>query len=430
MDGERSMEYKQAYDVQAWAQPVHVYDSIDAFIAAPRFYDGVHCIKVAENQSIDLLFQGFVEADGQIPGCSILIGFTAAVPARSGKKAPFFSGMNIARSAGLPLIAVADPTLGLDEDLPLGWYAGNASVTDLSEGIARLLDAVAYRFDKRLILFGGSNGGFAALRQATLLHAHSTILVWNPQTSISEHLWPRYIIDYIVVAFPHLKRDADDLRASKSIGSAGIRKILDKTGVVHDVCDLVVSPQADIIYLQNQSDEHVGAHATPYFKRYECRRIGKASYSCSGEGRSGIHFGNWGNGHVVPPLGVLVSVIRNVEAGLSVVDILAKLDAAANNIENYSWLDDRADLFLTVRASAVEGGVLAECEVSGGLNQTSGWVFAFYLLVDGVRVATRWYEKSSSYLFDQDVSGQSIKVIGFAKDAVGQHMSANFELPR
>lgn len=81
---------------------------------------------------------------------------------------PAWACDGISRGLGMNRVLISDPTIKLSTDLRLAWYGGSSQQPALQDEIATLLEGL-YRESERMLLFGPSRGGFAALKQATLL---------------------------------------------------------------------------------------------------------------------------------------------------------------------------------------------------------------------------------------------------------------------
>lgn len=114
---------------------------------------------------------------------------------------PVFTGLNVTRELDASFVALSDPTLYLDPDLKLAWYAGSSGwdLQSLLKCVLRKIATVARSND--LIFFGGSGGGFASLYCAASFPG-SLALVWNPQTDIGAY------------SPPHVPNTAGSLSAS------------------------------------------------------------------------------------------------------------------------------------------------------------------------------------------------------------------------
>src|SRR5690554_6790937 len=89
---------------------------------------------------------------------------------------PFFSFSGIASEIRIPLISFSDPSLMLNADLRLGWHLGNYLIPDYKDKVARFLDALSVSLDKKIILAGGSGGGFAALNISNLMDNKKSVM--------------------------------------------------------------------------------------------------------------------------------------------------------------------------------------------------------------------------------------------------------------
>lgn len=427
MSTDQIVTEETAYDIGAWKKPVCQHDSIETAIADGIGRDGIHQIELAKGRTLDLCVQDLSLLQANDQDRVILVGLNGAVAGRNGKKAPFFSGLGIARSLRLPIIAVSDPTLALDPDLPLAWYAGSEDVPDLSHRLARVLDGLAQRHHARLIVFGGSGGGYAGLLLATLLECRATVLVWNPQTAIADYV-PEFVEKYVEVAFPSLGKVLSRVRAEDT-GKPGrlLRDVLDIARVIHDVRDVKLPSQIEILYLQNRSDWHVAHHAAPYLSGRSWNRVGQAAFMEKKNNQIGLFFGQWGEGHAAPPKSCLEAVLRELAAGEPVAKILRVLDddpvGVGDEPLRFNWLVENSGLKLEASARVVSGQVHVTCFLSPERTEMKGVTYAFYLLVDGVRQAIRWYEPCPDVYFDLPNAAKKLEVITFARLHFGVQMS-------
>src|SRR5690625_3266022 len=109
--------------------------------------------------------------------------FQAAVT-RPDIQFPVFSGRMISAKMPTNRVHIGDPSLYLSKDLGLGWYAGNryqALQDVLTEIICHLIPDC-----QRIVLFGASGGGFAALYYASRLPGALAVPV-NPQTNLARY---------------------------------------------------------------------------------------------------------------------------------------------------------------------------------------------------------------------------------------------------
>ena len=119
-----------------------------------------------------------------------VVTFTAAAT-RQMTTVPVFSGSRTTSHLSANVLMFSDPTMLLDQETTIAWFAGNRFQPQLQEDIARIIDA--FRAGGDCVLLGGSGGGYSALVQQSMLD-HSTALVINPSTRIhSRPVFKSYI---------------------------------------------------------------------------------------------------------------------------------------------------------------------------------------------------------------------------------------------
>ena len=158
---------------------------------------------------------------------------------------PVFIGAGI--SEGLPTnrVFIADPTLYLDDKLMLGWYAGNKMQPRLQWVIRGIINALVPD-SQRLVTFGSSGGGFAAMYYAAHRH-NATAVPINPQTNIAKYL-PASIERY----------------ANLGWGLSG-QTALEEMTAVTDLTKVYRSTTAKVFYVQNRNDGyHMAQHYEPF----------------------------------------------------------------------------------------------------------------------------------------------------------------------
>ena len=105
-----------------FSDPIYQWGSLDAFLSNSDWIDGIHSIGEGAER-FDVLFRGEVRSFSA--GRALPVFFNGAV-SRAGSAPPYFSGSTLAAQIGVPLVAIADPTLVLSESLTIGWYTGAA----------------------------------------------------------------------------------------------------------------------------------------------------------------------------------------------------------------------------------------------------------------------------------------------------------------
>ncbi len=260
-------------DVSRWRRPERVYTDISSVC----FNRGEHIISVRldELHALDAMVD-FVGAD------VTFVSFHAALNKRT-FSTPYFTGATLAaRKANR--ILVSDPSLS--EDVLLAWFAGSRAISfDLISAFVAKLIALAGA--PRVVFFGGSGGGFAALNLARL-HPGSSVIVANPQTDILK-FYPRWWSAY--------GRHSWGLSGDDSSIAVGLGTL-----VTHDLVGryAVDSPDVNIVYLQNQNDlHHIEHHQKPFMDAVDPARMR-------------LIVGDWGPGHARPPKEQLIAVVDEV----------------------------------------------------------------------------------------------------------------------
>ncbi len=83
---------------------------------------------------------------------------------------------------------------------------------------------------------------------------------------------------------------------------------------------------------------------------------------------------------------------------------------------------------LNVAAHVVDNEIYAHCSLNMNGQECEGGDFAFYLLVDGVRHETRWYEKSPSARFAIPNQSGKLEIVAFYKDEFDEKVLSKGEV--
>ncbi|WP_143342276.1 hypothetical protein [Corynebacterium sp. HMSC074C01] len=136
---------------------------ISKMYPSPRFWsrnevvDGLHTIQIG-NQFLDILIR-------DRGSDTTLVTFQHRVSVRTAY--PMLVGESFTRETNVNLIAIADPSVSLSNDVRLGWYLGNRAIGHLKPTLVPILvEAVAAFEPRRLIFFGTSGGRYAAMNYA------------------------------------------------------------------------------------------------------------------------------------------------------------------------------------------------------------------------------------------------------------------------
>lgn len=268
-----------ARSLERWKVRTTEHASVDAFLATRGLANGIHTI-LGEESPLDILVRAR-------RGAPLIFSFHGNTPRSETLKLPVFTGLNVTRDLDASLVALSDPTLHLDADLRLAWFAGSASLR-LQSILPRVLSHLATILDApRVIFFGGSGGGFASLYYGAEF-ADSLALVWNPQTDVCRYN-PSHIEDYGRVAFGWASVDETKERLSGEIKPA--------------LAPVYATGRRNlVIYLQNSSDGHVRQHMIPFLSSLgaDTSQLDRARFDDRLTDSVWAHLGQWGDGHASP----------------------------------------------------------------------------------------------------------------------------------
>ncbi len=312
LDSERVLQNGAPYDLRRWTQRTVFECDLNSPWVEGELVDGLYHFTEGENH-VDFLLSGMETLPSSR---AVLVCCSGALTSREGTSAPFFSGVEIAKKLGVPVISVSDPTLARSHRLFLGWYAGHDGCVDLPNYIASLLDSFVERTGASLILMGGSGGGFASLLLLSLLNtSQASAFVWNPQTSLSRYL-PKPIKRYLEVAFPSLAVSSD------------IQDTLELSGILYNLdsrASSLIAQTRAILYLQNKSDWHVESHAKPFLEKFgNSERFSEGVFSFN---KNVAYWeGDWGEGHTPPSKDMIASGLALLLAGQRPLDVALELE--------------------------------------------------------------------------------------------------------
>lgn len=408
-------------DLEKWNLPVYRYLDVEQAIKSRFVRDGLYQIYLGNNLVLDINIQNSAllkEKD------SALIFFNGAITNRCVKQGPFFSGVGIGKNFKLPMICISDPTIDLDKTVSLSWYAGNEKLPKLQETIATILNAIAKEYQIKPLLIGGSGGGFAALSVQAELRCDSIALIWNPQTTI-ENYYPRFVKSYIQTAFPSFFKSAvSDMEGGTTQRELFV-KVFERANIIHDLKHVQVNDKKKIVFLQNRHDSHLHEHANPFLTKFApWQNVSDNSYT--NKDRSiYVIFGDWGDGHSAPDRETIISFIRLCELnniGKPVDEFENRLKGITEKNKAFDWkYADKHELSFNIETNLdLVSKTLAANTVIDVAHEKDEYTYAFYLLENGIKVETRWYENNPMVEFDLRNREGNLEIVAFVKDSYGQ----------
>lgn len=276
------------------------WEDLDSFLSAPEYLRGYHRVPLPGTVSAQTwTYEFYLEPAVGVP---ILAHFHGRVP-RETASLPFVGGLNLTTGLETGKFVPSDPALALDPELSLAWHAGGPGV-DLPRITSAILERLAARWRApRVVAWGGSGGGYAALRLAGLMDG-CVAFAWNPQTDVSE--------------YPAKFSDAYGA-ALKASGLVPVDEVDDFLG------DLTLCRpsfwqgfRGRAIVFQERGDWHFDKHLVPMV-------VGAGGsvdasvreVTAEVRDRLWLHTSDWKSGHFPPPRPVIVHVLQSlVDHGL------------------------------------------------------------------------------------------------------------------
>lgn len=191
--------------------------------------------------------------------------FHAALSSKA-TRYPVFMGASMTEEMPTNRIFVSDPSLYISETLRLSWYAGNKKQPKLQWTLRSILKTLIPKHH-RVVTFGPSGGGFAAMYFATKFEGATAVPV-NPQT------------DLAMYSPPEVARYAE-----QAWGLTG-NDVLNQIPSVTNLAPLYrAAPQTRVFYVQNRNDHsHVNRQLHPFL---ETLRNGHAVHPVLLDGEEG-----------------------------------------------------------------------------------------------------------------------------------------------
>lgn len=308
------------FDLKKWGVPESSKD-FDEFLSKIEV-NGVHEIRKEDNP-YHILVQ-----DISLNNEYILIGLHGALE-RSKITPPAFFFRGVARESSVGLIAISDPSINISEKLHLGWYLGNNINKNITKEIAEFLDKLIEKTGKKIILTGGSGGGFAALN----IHSHMLLankaksFVWNPQTDITKYNLPA-IRRYFNVC---VEEEADlDIKYIEN-------KLIEKK-IPYKVEQRLDLEQ--LIFINGYDHAHLRKHVRSYI-------------NSTGANKFRVFVGNWGYGHTQPPQKTIIDTIKSIINNKSLDEVINALPKPKKPILDFCTDAEKLEKIIDCRASVI-----------------------------------------------------------------------------
>ena len=293
-----------------WGRSVIEWPSLDAFLAAAEVQSGVHSVPIGEFAGKQINYDFLLTPR---PGTVLLCHFHANTPTPRNNDLPLFTGLGVTDSITTSMFIPSDPALALDANLGLAWHFGCEGIhlQAITVSIVKKLKTILHA--PRVVTWGGSGGGFAAIRVAKDI-PNSIALAWNPQTNIAKYV-PDPVNRYLRIAFPTIAAGGTFPSNREQFPSLCTN-------------EFVAGYQGRILYLQERTDWHANAHLKPFLASFCGKALSNIDDSSNFSGfvtdQLYLHLGHWGDGHVPPSKDVLTKVLR----------LLSDVTTNIENLEN------------------------------------------------------------------------------------------------
>lgn len=277
-------------DLSRWDRPVHSHANLDEFLATQSLKDGIHAIAYC---GVYLELNLHRRASK-----SMLVFFNAALSSRTPDvKLPVFSGSRAPQATDACVLMVSDPGLYLDGDIRLAWYAGAVGMP-LQEDMTKVLRHIQNVLSiERVVLYGASGGGFAALYHAPFLR-NAIAVPCNPQLNLLIYS-PDILGLFLKAAYGYT-------RAPGTFESA---EIPDKP-VVRIKAEHTHGTR--VLYLQNALDaRHFNRDFMPFLQDQGFTR-GKGLVEVHSDRFISVCGHNWGEGHRAPPAKFVYDLLHSL----------------------------------------------------------------------------------------------------------------------
>ena len=212
---------------------------------------------------------------------STLVMFHAATSS-SVRFLPIFTGAGVTKGLDSHVVRISDPSLCLDPELELAWFAGNQHQR-LQEDLPAVIEHIRLSHDsQKLTFFGSSGGGFAAAYYGAKF-PDSLVISVNPQFDIAKYT-PSIVRDYTAACFGAATEDASLAALS------GVESNLNPI--------YAAGTQNRLAIVQNAPDtHHVKEHLLPFLD------------VVPGADNIAVMFGDWGKGHKAPPADLIAELL-------------------------------------------------------------------------------------------------------------------------
>jgi hypothetical protein len=247
---------------------------------------------------------------------SLLFCLNAAVSARNRKKPPYFSGNKLSDSLKCCIISFSDPSTHL-KNIDLGWYIGNEDWLSFQQDLSLFIEQCSLVLKKKIILFGGSGGGFASIALSLKIKNDVMSISMNPQLNISAYPSAN---KYSTNAFP--SSNISDVKTF-NINLKEWLEFFDKNQLITSIMENDLNQDCDYLLLQSWNDtHHLRRHAPQLIP--QILDLSLSNFYGTSKNLS-YFFGPWGDRHSVVWVPHLELILNSALMGESAEKIITRL---------------------------------------------------------------------------------------------------------
>ncbi|URW83884.1 hypothetical protein NBV64_05895 [Alcaligenes sp. DN25] len=294
------------------------------------------------------------------PNSKSLIVFFPGMNNRGGT-VPVFMRSTFAEHLESDILILSDPAMIYNDEITIAWFAGNRD-THFAADLGVLIENYIKKKNsyKNIILYGTSAGGIPALNIAMIIKsAPVTTVIGNAQTNAFKY-WRKFIIKMSKAMI-----GTEDINEIEKIYSERINRNSYKCS-------------HNLIFTQNIDDKHhYENHYLPFIKTYH--GPGEASF---------IEYSDHELGHNPLPKETEIKILKSIMLGNK------KYEEEIPNIKKIRKIGGKSDY--GYKYTIEKSKVTAEIDDN---NETDN-EFAFYLIADGKRIKSIWYQLEKKISFE------------------------------
>lgn len=266
---------KPIRNINRWKKKVFWHGDLSNFLSIKKLESGIHSSQKG-GIFYDIMFEN-KKSD------TTIFYFNSEME-KELKEFPIFTGNNILDDEKINKVYINDPSLYIDSNLKIAWYAGIFNGFNVQDNLLQIIKNIVFLTNtKKIIFYGASAGGFAAL-YFSWFFKNSLAFVINPQTNL--YRYDRLVVNH----FTKLALGANDSNVEKSLSL-----ICSRLDVLYSL-----GSHNYVFYIQNRSDHHTNDHLKPFLEILKNKDKVK------------VFYGEWGEDHKLPPSNLTNTLLKYI----------------------------------------------------------------------------------------------------------------------